>query len=129
MIAFDSSALVKLVQQEAESDALEAWLAGRQADWTASELCRVEVARAARRSPLPATRPAAQVLSALDLVPMSAALLDRAAELAPPSLRSLDAIHLASALELGAALEAFLVYDEQLADAARAHGLPVVRPA
>src|SRR5919206_598636 len=55
-------------------------------------------------------------------------LLEVAADLAPPSLRSLDAVHLATALNLGSALDAFVVYDERLAQAATDAGLPVVTP-
>ncbi|GAB3358036.1 type II toxin-antitoxin system VapC family toxin [Modestobacter lapidis] len=130
MIAFDTSALVKLVLAEAESDVLDDWVTARPGQpWVASDLCRVEVIRAVARSSPGAVTGARQLLAGLDLVPLSQTLLDRAADLAPPSVRSLDAIHLATASTLGAALEAFVVYDHRLADAARAAGLPTAAPA
>jgi hypothetical protein len=64
----------------------------------------------------------------VDLVPITRDLLETAADLGPPSLRSLDALHLATALSLGSALDAFVVYDERLARAATEAGLPVVAP-
>lgn len=57
------------------------------------------------------------------------AIARAAGDLAPFSLRTLDAIHLASALARGPELDAFLTYDDRLAEAARSLGLPVVRPA
>ena len=67
-------------------------------------------------------------LPVLTLVPITRDLLETAADLGPPSLRSLDALHLATALSLGSALDAFVVYDERLAQAAADAGLPVVAP-
>src|SRR3712207_9247842 len=67
------------------------------------------------RSGVPRAR---ALLAGVDLVPMSPDVLEVAADLAPPSLRSLDAVHLATALSLGSALDAFVVYDERLAQAA-----------
>jgi predicted nucleic acid-binding protein len=127
----DSSALVKLVVPERESAGLAAALA----DWSvhvASEVVRVELRRACRRaSP---GRPEVlerveEVLAGLHLLRLSRHLLDQAAELPPASLRSLDAIHLASALSLGENLGAMAVYDLALAEAARAAGLTVTAPA
>lgn len=129
MIAFDTSALVKLVLAELESDALEGWLTARpEQPWVASDLCRVEVVRAVARAQPAAAGAAHELLAGLDLVPLSQTLLGEAAALPPPSLRSLDAIHLATAATLGAELEAFVVYDHRLAAAAIEVGLPVVRP-
>jgi uncharacterized protein len=126
VIAFDTSALVKLVIVEPESGALRAWLDARAAQaWVASDLCRVEVVRAVRRVAPQAVDTARELLMALDLVPLSRPLLDSAAALRPPSLRSLDAIHLASASTLGAELTAFVVYDDRLATELQ---LPVARP-
>ena len=127
MIALDSSALVKLVLDEPESAALETWLSGRAPlTPTASDLARVELVRAVARSD-PAGVPIARALLAgVDLVPITRDLLESAADLIPPSLRSLDALHLATAMSLGPALDAFVVYDERLAQAAADAGLPVV---
>jgi len=130
VIALDSSALVKLVLEEPESAALEAWLSGRALiTVTVSELARVEVIRAVSRADSAGIPTARTLLAGVDLVPVTRDLLESAAELRPPSLRSLDAVHLASALSLGPALEAFVVYDDRLAQAAVDAGLPVVAPA
>ncbi len=129
MIAFDSSALVKLVVKEAETAALQAWLADRGTElWSASELCRVEVVRAVARVSQAAVPAARALLSGLDLAPVTTELLELAGGISPTVLRTLDAIHLATALLLGAEVEAFVVYDDRLADAAAAAGLPVARP-
>ena len=130
MIALDSSALVELVLDEPESAALETWLVGRAPlSVTASDLVRVELIRAVARA-APAGVPRARTLLAgVDLVPITRDLLEVAADLGPPSLRSLDALHLATALSLGSALDAFVVYDERLAHAATDAGLQVVAPA
>jgi hypothetical protein len=68
-------------------------------------------------------------LAHLDLVDLDAELVDTAAVVQPASLRTLDAIHLAGALRMGADLSALVTYDQRLVDAARAAGLPVVSPA
>ena len=129
MIAFHSSALTKLVVREQETPFLRAWLAAREeVAWSASSLTRVEVVRAVARVQAAAVPTARRLLAGMDLVPLSPDLLEVAADLEPPSLRSLDAVHLATALSLGSALDAFVVYDERLALAATDAGLPVVTP-
>jgi hypothetical protein len=68
------------------------------------------------------------LLDGISLIPADAALGDAAGILRPPELRSLDSLHLATALALGPRLGAFVTYDERLADAARWYGLPVTTP-
>ncbi|MGR6967386.1 type II toxin-antitoxin system VapC family toxin [Geodermatophilus sp. URMC 61] len=129
MIAVDSSALVKLVLDEPESAALETWLSGRSPlTVTASDLVRVEVIRTVARAGSAGVPRARTLLAGVDLVPVSRDVLEVAVGLGPSSLRSLDAVHLATALSLGSALDAFVVYDERLAQAATDAGLPVVTP-
>ena len=129
MIAFDSSALAKLVIREQETEPLRAWLAAREdVAWSASSLTRVEVVRAVARAQATAVPTARRLLAGMDLVPLGPDLLEMAADLGPPSLCSLGAVHLATALGLGRALDAFVVYDERLARAATEAGLPVVAP-
>jgi predicted nucleic acid-binding protein len=125
----DSSALVKLVLPEAESDALLASLAAWPVHIT-SELARVEVVRAARRAkPHPAVEQRAEeVLAGLYLLKIDSDILSEAARLEPRTLRSLDAVHLASALSLGADLGPIVTYDSNLAKAAAGHGLEVLAP-
>ncbi|TQN35682.1 hypothetical protein FHU33_4910 [Blastococcus colisei] len=130
MIYLDSSAVVKLILQEAESDELESWLtvSRAKAPLVSSALTRVEVLRACRRVDETLLTPARNLLRGIDLLPMDSAIVESAAELSPAVLRSLDAMHLATALQLDADLEALIAYDARLAEAARAHGLTVDQP-
>ena len=129
MIYLDSSALMKLVRREAETDALNEWLdRRREVPLVSSELGRVEVLRAARRVSGPVLAEARAVVGDLDLIPLDRAVQDVACDIGAPTLRALDALHLASALLLGDALTAFIAYDHRLADGAQAAGLAVVRP-
>ncbi len=129
MIYLDSSALVKLVREEAESAALGTWLSARApTSLLSSELAAVEVVRMCRRwddRALPAAR---GLLTGLDLIRLSRDVVTAAAELADPLLRTLDALHLASALTIGPALVAFVAYDERLRRAADTAGLTCVTP-
>ena len=129
MIYLDSSAVVKLARAEAETNALRAWLAAHPAPLVASALARTESARALQRSEPAALPVLTMVLAVLHQHPVSDAILDRAATLPGAHLRSLDAIHLATAEALGESVQAFVAYDKRLADAARQLGLTVVAPA
>ena len=128
-VYLDSSALLKLVLPEAERAALESAIE-RWPDRLASEMSAVECRRAVRRQPeAAALLPRMDdVLSSLTLLRIDHELLRLAGTIGPPRLRSLDAIHLASALSIGDYPEAFITYDERLADAARAAGLNVLTP-
>jgi predicted nucleic acid-binding protein len=126
----DSSALVKLVQRETESDALRRFLRRHRADHlVTSALARFEVVRAVFIGGPAALAQARRQLSRLDQILLSTEVLDRAATLAPNTqLRSLDAIHLAAAQVVGADLRAVVTYDRRMADAAQDLGLAVERP-
>lgn len=129
MIYLDSSALVKLVVTEAETGALEPWLADTDQPLASSALARVEVVRASRSIEAALTDRAERLCWGIDLVPLDPDLLREAALLAPATLRSLDAIHLASALRLAEAGPVEVVaYDRRLLEAARAVGLATVSP-
>ena len=121
----DASALVKLLRDEPESMALIDYLDGRTAV-EASELCITEVGRAIRRVFPDAN--AAEALEGVVLHKVTPELLRSAVRLSPPRLRTLDAIHLATALSLGVADTIVITYDARMADAARAHGVRVVQP-
>jgi uncharacterized protein len=124
----DSSAIVKLVVPEAESQALKAFLP-HEPHPVSSALARVETLRAAARSSdASAIRDAEHVLAGITLLAITDAILTVAARLPPRLLRTLDAIHLASALSLGADLEGLITYDERLAEAARQGGVTVYTP-
>ncbi|HSL65487.1 MAG TPA: type II toxin-antitoxin system VapC family toxin [Gaiellaceae bacterium] len=123
----DSSALIKLVVPEAESEKLRAELER----WTrhaSSAVARTEVVRAAARVDAAAPARASRVLRALSLIAITDEILDRAAELEPLTLRSLDALHLASALSLEGALGPVVTYDVRLGEAAKTAGLDVLAP-
>lgn len=123
----DSSALVKLVVAEPESRELLRALDGYEAV-VSSELAVVEVTRAAGRAAGDGgVARAGVVLDTVHLLRLDRPVLDRAARLGPAQLRSLDAIHVASALELGAPLE-FVGYDDRLLAAAAASGLRTLSP-
>ncbi|MCU0252426.1 MAG: type II toxin-antitoxin system VapC family toxin [Vicinamibacterales bacterium] len=128
-VYLDSSALLKLILPEAERAALESAIE-RWPDRLTSELSAVECRRAVRRQPEAAVlAPRMEdVLSSLTLLRIDQELLRLAGTIGPPRLRSLDAIHLASALSIGDYPEAFITYDERLAAAARAAGLNVLTP-
>lgn len=93
-----------------------------------SALARVEVARAIKPQGPRALRTAGDVLSRVDLVRINSIVLTRAAALDPPDLRTLDAIHLATAALFGRSLRRFVCYDGRLADAAKAADWHVVSP-
>jgi uncharacterized protein len=123
----DSSALIKLVVPEAQSEKLRIELAR----WTrhaSSAIARTEVVRAAARVDTAAGERARRILGAVSLIAVTDAILDRAAELEPAALRSLDALHLASALSLEGALGPVVTYDVRLGEAATAAGLDVLAP-
>ena len=126
----DSSALVKLVAPEPQTAALLELIEPRP-EVVSSALAQVEVLRAVRRSAAPrGTRDRAlAVLSRVHLIAMDGPILEAAAALEPPDLRSLDAIHLATALALGPELDALVGYDSRLNAAAEAAGLRVLGPA
>lgn len=129
MIYLDSSALMKLVRLEDETEALREWLELRPEQPVAtSELGRVEVLRAARRIGGSALAEAHAVVADLDLVSLDRAVQDVACDIDDPVLRTLDALHLASALLLGDGLTTLIAYDHRLVDAARAAGLVVATP-
>ena len=124
----DSSALIKLVFEEHETGALEAFLRDRPVR-VSSSLARVEVMRAARTAGDElVTRHADSVLAAVELIAPDAALLADAARIDPLTLRSLDAVHLATAVALVTDLEGMVVYDRRLAEAARHAGITVWAP-
>jgi predicted nucleic acid-binding protein len=126
----DSSAVVKLVQRESESDALLGFIADHKSDTlVTSALAGVEVVRAVSGGGQRAIEQARRQLNRLDQIVLGSTLLDRAAALAPEvQLRSLDAIHLAAALTVGDDLRAVVTYDRRMADAAGALGLVAQRP-
>jgi predicted nucleic acid-binding protein len=115
------------VRTEAESAALALYLRSRP-HRASSALARVEVIRAARQAGPPEIARAREVLANLHLIEVADALLADAAELEPPGLRALDAIHLAAARSLRGDLAVLITYDHRQAAAARALGMTVESP-
>lgn len=129
MIYLDSSALLKLAREEVESAALGEWLSSQpEVPVITSELGRVEVLRAARRAGGEVLTEARAVIGDLDLVPLDRGVQDLACDIGDAPLRTLDALHLASAVLLRDELSAFVAYDHRLVSAAQAAGLPTKMP-
>ena len=128
MFYLDTSAAVKLVVVEKGSKALREWLASRDGQIASSDLLRTELLRTTRRAAPEQMVQARAVLDSLILVTMSTAVFERAAMLEPGVLRSLDALHLAAALEFGDELEGIITYDHRQVEACRVLGISVVRP-
>ena len=121
---------MKLVQTEQESEPLRRYLRRHSQDErVTSTLARVEVVRAVQASGVAAVARARRQLGRLHQITLDKALLDSAAAIAPGELlRSLDAIHLASARLVGGQLRSVVTYDQRMADAAAGLGLPVDAP-
>jgi len=124
----DSSAFVKLVVEEAESAAVRALLGGRAARRVSSALLRAESLRAVRHLGSDALATVREGLRRVDLIGVDDRILDAAGTLEPQVLRTLDAIHLATAMAVGDDLEAIVTYDERMVSAARLLGLSTVTP-
>jgi predicted nucleic acid-binding protein len=125
----DASALVKLIVAEPESGALRRYL-GERPRIISSRIAEVELRRAvARQDEIDAGDRVSSLIATVELLELDAEVARRAGELTPATLRSLDAIHLASALVIAPEVDAVVAYDTRLAAAARAAGLAVVAPA
>ncbi|HYA00423.1 MAG TPA: type II toxin-antitoxin system VapC family toxin [Candidatus Binatia bacterium] len=123
----DSSAIVKLAVAESESSALRRYLRRRRT-LVSSALSRTEVARALLPLGSAAVERGEEVLARIDLIRISDRILRDAGRLGPDSLRSLDAIHLATAGLLRADLDRLVTYDERMSVAAAESGLLVTAP-
>ncbi len=125
---FDSSAIAKIVLDEPESSALRRYLPNAY-PIVSSTLARVEVIRAiVRLGDEEMVEKARDVLRDMELIKMGYDILKVASTIKPRELRSLDAIHLATASTLGGTLARFVVYDKRLAQAAEAQGWEVRAP-
>ena len=123
----DSSAIVKLVAREPESAALRRFLERRR-PLVASALVRTEVGRAVLTLGDAFLRRANDVLSRIELVRINSRVLSDAGILQPAALRSLDAIHMATAALFGDTLSGVITYDGPMTDAARLYGWKVSAP-
>jgi predicted nucleic acid-binding protein len=123
----DSSALVKLVLSEPESNALRNYVR-RKRTLVSSALARTEVVRAVLSEGSHAIQRGKEVLESLELLRINDRILEAAGTMTPAELRSLDAIHIATAQTIGPELAQFVTYDARMAAAARDHGLKVAQP-
>ena len=123
----DSSAIVKLAVREPESAALRRYLRRRQ-PLVSTALARTEVLRALLPAGDQAITRGRAVLQRIDLVRVNDRILNAAGILRPLELRSLDAIHLATADELGDELRALVTYDDRMVTAAKGLGYRIVQP-
>lgn len=136
LVYLDSSALIKRSVQEVESDSLDAALdryVDDDAALVSSSLAWIEVSRALRRLSSDGTHAGDEITEAIDAAlsgvaehPITTEVVGLARRIAPPALRTLDAVHLGTAILLDA--DIVLTYDDRLADACRHHGLGAVAP-
>lgn len=129
MIYLDSAAVVKLVHAEPESAALRRWLDERaEIQWISSVLTEIESFRALARYAPEAGSRLPDVLDQIDLIDLDQGIRMLAQAVTPPTVRSLDAIHLGTAMRFRSSLTSFVTYDKRLLDAAQAAGLPINSP-
>lgn len=127
-VYLDSSAFVKLVIDEPRSPRLRTYLGHVRGRRVSSALLRTESLRAVRHRGAEALGLTRQMLRTIDLVAVADLILDSAGSLEPGILRTLDAIHLATAMSLGDDLDAVVTYDARMIEGARLLGLPPVSP-
>lgn len=127
-VYLDSSAFVKLAVEEPETAELRKHLAERDSRRVSSALLRTESLRAVRHLGSEALATVREGLRRIDLVAIDDRILDAAGTLEPRVLRTLDAIHLATAMAIGDDLELIVTYDERMIEAARLLGLSTATP-
>lgn len=117
-----------MLMVEEGSTALRRWLTPRAEQVFSSDLLRTELLRATRSTAPELMEQARTVLDSVTLLAISTDICERAAMLEPSVLRSLDALHLAAALELGDSLQGLITYDRVLAGSAQMLGVEVITP-
>ena len=122
----DTSAAVKLLIAEEGTNSLIRWLESHEGRVFSSDLLRTELLRVTRRAAPDLMVQARAILDALVLLTLSTELCERAAILEPRLPRSLDAIHLAAAMEMGDDLRGLVTYDRRLAAGAESLGIEVL---
>jgi uncharacterized protein len=127
VLYLDTSAFIKTIVREPESQALRAYLAGNPRQ-VSSVLLKVEALRAVRDLGARFTGAVRTGLRRMDLIALDDRILEAAGTLNPSILRTLDAVHLASAAELDGDLDAIITYDRRMISGATVLGLPVVTP-
>lgn len=128
LIYADTSALVKLVQDEKESTGLREWLAGHKPVVVTSDLTTTELLRVCRTAAPDALPQVMKMLTGLLRIPLSPSLCRSAGVSVPLPLKSLDALHIATAMLLGEEIQGVLTYDRQMIKGAHAVGLTTFSP-
>ena len=128
MFYLDTSAAVKLLIPEEGTNSLVRWLEAHEEQVFSSDLLRTELLRVTRRIAPDLMVQARALLEALVILTLSTELCERAAILEPHLLLSLDAIHLAAAMEMGDDLRGLVTYDQRLAAGAERLGIEVLTP-
>jgi predicted nucleic acid-binding protein len=125
----DASAAAKLVLDEPDSDALRRWMESSDSVVVSSDLLHTELLRAIRRHDPDLISQGRAVLESITLIALPRNVYESAATLGPPVLRSLDALHLASAVDVGGdELTAIITYDLRMIEAARSLGIETIAP-
>lgn len=124
----DSSAVLKLAVDGQYADAMRLWASALPSPLVVSDLGTSECIRAARRMNAQAVDAITRVLAACDVIALPRRVFAAAAALGGPGLRTLDALHLAMALELGSDLEGLVTYDDRMFSAAAALGTRAIAP-
>lgn len=122
----DTSAFLKLITDEAETQAMRSWFRSHDSIWS-SHLLRTEALRAGTRLGIGSDL-IENALDTVSLILPSSTTFFEAGRLLPATLRSLDALHLATAMELGDDLEGMVAYDDRLIDAACAVSIEIYSP-
>ena len=122
----DTSAFLKLITAESESTAMRSWFLSHDSIWS-SQLLHTEALRAGVRLGID-NDVVEDALETVSMVLPSVTTFFAAGRLLPETLRSLDALHLATAIEIGDDLEGMVVYDDRLIEAARAASITVLSP-
>lgn len=128
MYYLDTSAAIKLLFDEPESGALRNWVLENTQDLVSSDLLQTELMRSTARIDPHKLEDANTIIRDLFILHLSTSVYHRAGELAPVEMRSLDALHLAAAMELGDELEGVVTYDARMAQGAESLGISVVNP-
>lgn len=124
----DTSAAAKFILDEAEGARLDSFLLDNQFTLVSSELIEIELVRAVSRKDPALKRLAREVLRAMILLPISTSVREAAGEIFPGRIKSLDAIHLSTALEIKSDLAGLLTYDNRMAELARESGIEALAP-
>lgn len=124
----DTSAFVKLVIMEPRTNELLAWIKTEQPTFVSSDLLAVEAIRTARRHSPEALTTVRERLAAVTRIRLSPDICDRAAHMDPGVMRSLDALHLATARALGSQMKSVVTYDARMIESCALVGVDVTSP-